>query len=231
MYAQVLAKAIDHALLQPSLLDSQFDAGCDVAVKFEVAAVCVKSIDVARAVRRVEGSRVAVCAVVGFPHGNAKTSVVCEEARVAMGEGAREIDVVLPLSAALSGRHAEVLHHLQSVNGTVTSAGGSVKVILETGLIPSDELKIQLCELCVKAKVAFVKTSTGFAMGTTGDGAPKYLGATEHDVRLLAQHARPHCEVKASGQIRTLAQVKRFMELGATRIGTGATAEILGSLT
>jgi deoxyribose-phosphate aldolase len=227
MNVDEVAKAIDHALLQPTLLDREFDQGCDVALRFGVAAVCVKSIDVARAAKRVAGSPVAVCAVVGFPHGNAKLEVTRFEALAAIEDGATEIDAVVPVSRALSGDFSAVSDFVHGLNAAIVERGASLKMIFEAGLI-DDDIKVRLCEICVSARTAFVKTSTGFATAKRSDGTLATLGATEADIALLVQHARPQCQVKASGGIRTLAAARRFLELGATRIGTGSTAELLG---
>jgi deoxyribose-phosphate aldolase len=228
MNVDEVAKAIDHALLQPTLLDREFDEGCDVALRFGVAAVCVKSVDVARAAKRVAGGSVAICAVVGFPHGNAKLEATRFEAITAIEEGATEIDAVIPLSRALSGDFSAVSEFATGLNEAVVARGASLKMIFETGLIGDDSVKIRLCEICKAARVSFVKTSTGFATAKRPDGALSALGATEADVSLLVRHARPQCQVKASGGIRTLDEALRFLALGATRIGTGSTASMLG---
>jgi deoxyribose-phosphate aldolase len=223
-----LSKTIDHALLQPTLVARDFDAGCDVALKYSVVALCVKSVDVARAVRRVSGSSVAVCAVVGFPHGNSPLKVTAFEAVTAMDEDAIEIDAVVNLSRVLSSDLGFVTEQITTLNAAVTSRGGLLKMIFETGLITDRAVKIQLCEICKTAKVAFVKTSTGFATEKRADGSMRSLGATISDVKLLVENARPICQVKASGGIRTREEAEQFIALGATRIGTASTADILG---
>jgi len=227
MTPHALAKTIDHALLQPNLTNREFDAGCDVAVKFGVKAVCVKSADVGRAFNRVSSSSVGVCAVVGFPHGNTRVEVTALEAKLSLDQGATEIDVVVPLSATLSHDFPAVESYVRTLNECVVGQGGILKVIFETGLIVDPALKIKLCEICRNCGVAFVKTSTGFATARGSDGVLRQLGATVDDVQLLVKHARPTCEVKASGGIRTLAEVRRYLELGATRVGTASTAAIL----
>jgi deoxyribose-phosphate aldolase len=147
-----------------------------------------------------------------------------------MGEGATEIDAVVPLSRVLSGDFEAATDFALSLNESVTSRRGILKLIFETGLIADTAAKIQLCEICKQAGVAFVKTSTGFATEKRSDGSLQTLGATPADVRLLVEHAVPICRVKASGGIRTRAEAIGFLELGASRIGTGATAEILSAV-
>jgi deoxyribose-phosphate aldolase len=223
-----LAKYIDHALLQPAQSDSDFDAGCDVACEWGVAALCVKSADVVRAKKRTEGSGVAVCAVVGFPHSNAPTDVICYEAKRALESGASEIDAVVSLSRVLSRDWDAVREQIGLLNQTTVQAGGALKVIFETGLIGERDAKVRLCEICRELRVAYVKTSTGFAVGRGADGGMMTLGATLDDVALLVENAGPTCKTKASGGIRRLAEALAFIRVGASRLGTTSTAEILG---
>lgn len=226
-----LAKAIDHALLQPSQTDRDFEQGCDVATHWRVAAVCVKSADVAKARFRLEGSDVLTCAVVGFPHANSSTEVVCLEAERALGEGATEIDAVVSLSRVLSEDWVAVERQIEAYNRTVIDRGGILKLIFETGLIRSREHKVRLCQLCREHAVAYVKTSTGFALGTRPDGSLATLGATLEDVSLLREHAAPVCKVKASGGIRTYSDALSFLNAGAARLGTASTDRILREAT
>jgi deoxyribose-phosphate aldolase len=227
--AVALAAAIDHALLQPAQSDEAFDIGCSLACKWQVAALCVKSCDVRRARSRIEHehSAVAVCAVVGFPHANATTEIICLEAARALDEGATEIDAVVNLARVLSNDWVAVAQQIESFNLTVTKRGGILKVILETGLLTDRGAKVRLCEICRTLGVGYVKTSTGFAMGVRKDGTSGTLGATLDDVHLLAEHASPVCRVKASGGIRSYEEAVAFLQAGAHRIGTASTEQIL----
>jgi deoxyribose-phosphate aldolase len=173
-----LAKYIDHALLQPALTDLEFDAGCEIARRWAVATVCVKSTDVRRAVERMRGSDVAVCAVVGFPHANAPTEVICLEAARALESGATEIDAVVNLSRVLSEDWGAVRAQIEAINAATVSRGGLAKVILETGLIRDRAKKTKLCAICREESVAFINTSTGFATGRGPDGTVTSLGAS-----------------------------------------------------
>lgn len=224
----VLAAAIDHALLQPAQTDEAFDSGCSLACKWQVGALCVKSCDVSRARARVELERgaVAICAVVGFPHANAATELICLEALRALEEGATEIDAVVNLSRILSDDWTAVTRQIESFNRTVVERRGILKVIFETGLLPR-EAKIRLCEICRTIRVGYVKTSTGFATGLRRDQTNGTLGATLDDVRLLVEHASPICKVKASGGVRSYDEAVAFLRAGAHRIGTASTDQIL----
>jgi deoxyribose-phosphate aldolase len=224
---EAVAKAIDHALLQPVQTDYQFQAGCELAIRWAVASVCVKSTDVGRAQSRVRDTGVAVCAVVGFPHGNTLNEISCLEARRALESGATEIDAVVTLARVLSDDWAAVQDQISSLNATVVGARGLLKVIFETGLIADRERKIKLCEICREIGVAYVKTSTGFAVGRNSDGSTVTLGANIDDVALLAQHAGPTCLVKASGGIRSFRDAMALLRAGAARLGTASTESIL----
>ncbi len=222
-----LAKYIDHALLQPALTDLEFDAGCELAKRWGVATVCVKSTDVRRAEHRTRSSGVMVCAVVGFPHANAPTEVICIETARALECGATEIDVVVNLARVLSDDWTAVRAQIDAVNTTTVSQGGLLKVIFETGLMRDREKKTRLCSVCRELNVAFVKTSTGFAFGSNAEGTMTSLGATIEDVKLLVEHAGPNCRVKASGGIRSLHDALAHIHAGAARLGTTSTERIL----
>lgn len=224
---QSIAMAIDHALLQPLQSDYDFDLGCEVAKRWKVAAVCVKSADVGRAQARMLGSPVAVCAVAGFPHANVTNEVLCLEVRQSLELGAREIDVVVSMARVLSDDWDAVRRQIELVNAVVAQHDACLKVIFETGLITEQARKVRLCEISKEVGVAFVKTSTGFAFGRSTEAGLVQLGATIEDVRLLVEHASPSCRVKASGGIRTLAEATAFLGAGAARIGTASTDAIL----
>lgn len=221
---RALARRIDHSLLYPALSLRDFEAGCDLAVELETKTVCVRSADVAAAQRRVEGSPVLVCAVVGFPHGNVPTCVKCFEAETALGEGARELDMVVDVPRVLRGDYASVARDIASVAEVCRKASAKLKVIFECAYLDRGQ-KLKLCELARSEAVAFVKTSTGFALPSAG--REQALGATVEDVALLSGAVAPVCGVKAAGGIRELAQVERLLAAGATRIGTSSTRQLL----
>jgi deoxyribose-phosphate aldolase len=119
-----------------------------------------------------------------------------------------------------------VTRDIRAVVETAHAAGALAKVIFETGLLPNDDLKIRLCEICEAVGADFVKTSTGFGYVKAADGSMQATGATEHDIRLMRQHVSEKVQVKASGGIRTYADAQRFVALGATRLGTSGTQAI-----
>jgi deoxyribose-phosphate aldolase len=155
------------------------------------------------------------------------TEITCLEAERAFEAGATEIDAVLALSRVVSADWGAVRDQIEALQAVVVRRAGALKVILETGLFEKRADIGRVCDLCCDAGVAFVKTSTGFAMGRTPEGALTTLGATVDDVRLLVANARSRCRVKASGGIRTLEDAIAMLDAGADRLGTGATAAIL----
>jgi len=225
-YAE-LAGMIDHALLHPTLTDTEMRAGCELARQYEVASVCIKPYAVKLAAEILHGSRVAVGTVIGFPHGSNATEVKRAETALACRDGAAEIDVVVNLGKVLGGDWVYVENELAVINGEAHRHGALLKVIFETDFLPDDATKIHLCEICDRVGVDFVKTSTGFGFVRQPDGQYNYRGATAHDLALLRAHTSPKVQVKASGGVRNLDELIAARDLGATRCGTSTTARIL----
>jgi deoxyribose-phosphate aldolase len=211
-----IAKAIDHSLLRPELDDTFVEDGCRLAAEYEVASVCCRPADVARAKAILGGTDVAVGTTVGFPHGNHLTETKLAEARHALADGATELDMVLLIGALKSGRDAEVLADISAIVELAHGSGAIVKVIFENHYL-TDEEKIRACHLSEAAGADFVKTSTGFAAG----------GATHDDLRLMRANVSPQVQVKAAGGIRTLDALLEVMELGVTRVGATQTKAMI----
>jgi deoxyribose-phosphate aldolase len=211
-----LAKTIDHSLLRPELDDAFIEDGCRLAAEYDVASVCVRPADVARAVSLLRDTDVAVGTVIGFPHGGQPTATKVFEARGALAEGATELDMVIQIGALKSGRDADVEADIRAVVDVAHAAGAIVKVIFENAYLTDDE-KVRACHLAEAAGADFVKTSTGFAPG----------GATHDDLRLMRANTSPHVQVKAAGGVRTLDALIDVMNLGVTRIGATATSAII----
>lgn len=211
-----LAKTIDHSLLKPELDDAFVEAGCRLAVEYDVASVCVRPVDVKRAVAILDGTDVAVGTVIGFPHGSSTTATKVFEARDALANGATELDMVLQIGALRSGRDQDVRDDIAAVVAVAHDAGALVKVILENAYLNDDE-KERGSRLVEAAGADFVKTSTGFAPS----------GATHEDLALMRRVTSPHVQVKAAGGVRTLDDLLAVMNLGVTRIGATQTKVIL----
>ena len=222
-----LAGMIDHALLHPTLTDAELGDGCDLAKRYRIASVCIKPYAVEMAAELLKGSGVAVGTVIGFPHGSDATEVKRHETEIACRDGAVEIDMVINVGKILSGDFAFVDSDIRAVCEEAHRQGALAKVILETDFLPDDAIKIRLCEICEKAGADFVKTSTGFGFVKQPDGGFNYKGATAHDLTLMRAHVSPKVQVKASGGIRNLDDLILARDLGATRCGTSATAQLL----
>lgn len=212
-----LAHYIDHTLLRPDATAEEIDELCDEAREFHFASVCINPTWVRRAAANLRGSDVAVCTVIGFPLGATTPEVKAWEARKALRDGAREVDMVINVGALKSGDSELVLADIERVVDAAHEVGALCKVILETGLL-TDEEKVMASALAKKARADFVKTSTGFGHG----------GATVYDVALMRETVGPEMGVKASGGVRTAEDVEDMISAGATRIGASAGVQIVG---
>ena len=222
-----LAKMIDHSLLHPTMTDAELESGCKLAVKYDVASVCIKPYAVKQAAKWVAGSDVLVGTVIGFPHGNSATSIKVAETRQACLDGAVEIDMVVNIGKVLGKDWDFVAAEIKAVNEECKKHDAILKVIFENDYLNEDEYKIKLCEICSEAGAAFVKTSSGYGFVKGSDGKYSYQGATDPDLKLMRKYAAPEVEVKAAGGVRTLDDLLRVRELGVTRVGATATATIL----
>jgi deoxyribose-phosphate aldolase len=211
-----VAKTIDHSILKPDFTYADVEAGAALALKFNTASYCIRPMDVGVAAEVLAGSTVNVCTVIGFPHGSTTSAVKAFETSDAIKNGAVEIDMVINVSALLSGDYDYVESDIRGVVEVAHAAGASVKVIFETAFL-NDELIVKACELTERAGADYVKTSTGFASE----------GATLHNVKLMKATVGDRLKVKSSGGVRTLDQLIDFMDAGVTRSGCSATAQVL----
>ena len=214
-YAEI-AKMIDHSLLQPVLTQHELEEGIRLARDYDVASVCILPYWVGRCAELLAGSSVLPTTTVGFPHGAHATAIKATEARQALADGARELDMVVNISAVRSGDWTYVERDIAAVLEVTRQAGARLKVIFENCYL-NDAQKIRLCEICGRLSVDWVKTSTGYGTG----------GATPEDVALMRRHSPPHVQVKAAGGVRDLDSLLRMRELGATRVGATRTRDIL----
>ena len=212
-----LARYIDHTLLKPQATEEQIRQICAEALEFNFRSVCVNPTWVPLVASLLRGSEVLTCTVVGFPLGANEPAIKAMEARRAIRNGAREIDMVLNIGAMKSGDDDLVLRDIRAVVEDCVDGGAVCKVILETALLTDDE-KRRASELSRQARAHFVKTSTGFSTG----------GATVADVALMAGVVRgAGMEVKASGGISSYDDAKAMIEAGATRLGASASIGIV----
>lgn len=212
-----IANMIDHSLLQPMLAREELEAGCRLALAYDVASVCILPYYARRCAELLSGSDVRASTTIGFPHGGHMTRIKRAEAEAALADGAAELDMVVNLSAVLSGDWDYVRQDIAAVIEPAHAAGQKVKVIFENCYL-QDEHKIRLCEICGELGADWVKTSTGYGAG----------GATMADLALMRKHAPPHVQVKAAGGVRDLDTLLAVRALGVSRCGASRTAEMLG---
>ncbi len=211
-----LASYIDHTLLRPDASPADIDRLCDEATEYGFAAVCINPAWVSRAKRRLYGSQVTVASVVGFPLGANTPEIKAMEARRALRDGAREIDMVINIGALKGGELDLVRRDIAGVSDACREVGALNKVIIEAAYL-SDEEKVIACRLAVAGRAHYVKTSTGFGPG----------GATVFDVALMREVVGEKMGVKAAGGIHTAAEVREMITAGATRIGASAGVRIV----
>jgi len=212
-----LAGYIDHTLLKPDATAQQIITLCDEAKRYGFASVCVNPSFVRLAAAQLGGTQVKVCSVAGFPLGAHAPEVKALEARRAIREGAREIDMVINVGALKGGDDELVYRDIRSVTEACMDGGAICKVIIEAALLTDDE-KVRACQAAKRARADFVKTSTGFGPG----------GATAADVALMAEVVRgTRMGVKAAGGIRTYEDAQKMIQAGATRLGASASVRII----
>lgn len=217
------------------MTDQEIEAGLRISAEYSIAAACVKPYSIPLAKQILAGTDVAICAVIGFPHGcSTTTSKVCE-AIEAVEEGASEIDMVVNIGKVLSGGDAGwryVEEEIKAVNDAVVRLGGTVKVIFENDYLRPEHI-VELCRICVAVGVEYVKTSTGYGFvkrGVVGEGGESlygYSGATDEDLMLMKREVGDKVKIKAAGGVRTLDDLLRVMAIGTSRVGATATKAML----
>lgn len=210
-----LAKMIDHTLLRADATQSEMAKLTEEAKQYQFASVCVNPGWVAYAAGQLQGTGVDICTVIGFPLGASTSETKAFETKDAIAKGATEVDMVINISALKDGKDDFVE---QDIRAVVEAAAGKalVKVIIETCLL-TDEEKVRACQAAVRAGADFVKTSTGFSTG----------GATPEDIALMRRTVGPDVGVKASGGVRSLEDMEKMIEAGATRIGASSGVKIM----
>ena len=214
-----IAQTIDHAALKPNMTDKDMIEQCELGKKYEVASVCVRPSDVALAAKCLSGSSVPVSVVVGFPHGANRPEVKAVEARIAIEDGAKEIDMVMNIGKFLSDDYDWVKKDIEAVVAEAKPKNVLVKVILETCYLSPSQIA-KACEIARNAGAQYVKTSTGFADGS----------ATPEAIDMMMKTVGDTMGVKASGGVRSYEIACGFLDQGCKRLGSaGGTATILGN--
>lgn len=207
-----VAATIDHAALKPTLTDQDIIAECERGRLHQVASVCVRPSDVALTTKQLEGSGVVPSMVVGFPHGSNRPEVKALEAKLAIEDGAKELDMVMNIGKFLSGDFDWVQRDIAAVVAEAKQAGDViVKVILETGYLQLGQIP-KACEIAREAGADYVKTSTGF-----GDGC-----ATPEVIDIMMKTVGDTMGVKASGGVRNYKDACGFLDQGCKRLGAAS---------
>lgn len=209
---EILSKC-DHTLLAQTATWDEIKAICDDGIKYQTASVCIPPCYVKRASEYANG-RVKICTVIGFPNGYNTTAVKEFETKDAIANGADEIDMVINIGQLKAGNYDYVENEIRILKN---ACGEKIlKVIIETCLL-TDEEKVKMCELVTKAGADFIKTSTGFSKA----------GATFADIELFAKHVGKNVRMKAAGGISSIEDAEKFVELGASRLGTSRIVKIV----
>ena len=209
-----LNKYIDHTILKATASQKDIEKLCAEATEHKFYSVCVNGCHVKDAKKYLEGTDVKVAAVVGFPLGAMTTAAKVFEAKEAIENGASEIDMVINVAKLQDGEYGYIEEEIRQIKEAIGK--NVLKVIIETCYL-SDEEKVKACELSLKAKADFVKTSTGFGTG----------GATFEDVKLMKSVVGNTAKVKASGGVKDKETAEKYVELGAERLGTSSGIEII----
>jgi len=222
-----LAKMIDHSILHPTMTDKDLERECKVAVKYNVASVCVKPYAVKQAAELLKGTDVLTGCVIGFPAGNSATEVKVFEAEIACRDGAVEIDMVINIGKALQGDWEYIEKEIGAVTEVCHKNNAIVKVIFETDFVTKKEDIVKLCQICTKVGADYVKTSSGFGFVKGDDGKYSYVGATIENLKLMRASSGPNVKVKAAGGVRTLDGLFAVKDAGCNRCGATATIKIM----
>ncbi|MBS5623234.1 MAG: deoxyribose-phosphate aldolase [Clostridium sp.] len=213
MDRQKILSMVDHTLLTQTATWKEIRRICDEAIRYGTASVCIPASYVKRAKEYV-GDRMAVCTVIGFPNGYSTTASKVFETQDAIANGADEIDMVVNIGYIKDGLYDLQLDEIRQIK---QACGGHIlKVIVETCLLTEEE-KIRMCQVVTESGAAFIKTSTGFSTG----------GATFDDVALFRKYVGPQVRIKAAGGISSLEDAERFIELGASRLGTSRIVKLI----
>ncbi len=213
---EYVGKMMDHAVLKPAMTDDDIRKNAAMCIEKGVGDLCVRPSDTALAVSLLKDSDTTVAVVIGFPHGANRPEVKALEARLAIEDGADELDMVMNIGKFLSGDYEYVQRDIEAVVAEAKEKGIVVKVILETCLLTLDQVA-GACEIAIAAGADFVKTSTGF----NGEGA------TPEVVEVMLKTCDGRAKVKPSGGIRDWDRAVMFLKMGVHRLGVGSADKIL----
>jgi len=211
-----IAKMIDHSLLNPTMNQADLESGIALALAYDAASVCIMPYYLKRCADLLAGSTVMPSTTIGFPHGGHTSQIKVDEAKRALDDGCRELDMVVNISKVLSDDWSYVRNDIEGVIKVAHLAGQKVKVIFENCYLNRDQ-KVMLCQICDDLGADWVKTSTGYGTG----------GATMEDLQLMVDHVSAPVQVKAAGGVRDLETLLKVRAIGVTRCGASRTKEML----
>lgn len=216
MELEKIVSACDHTLLLQGATWEEIKSICDDAIKYKTASICIPQCYVKTAKDHV-GKAIKICTVIGFPNGNMTTASKVFETKDALASGADEIDMVINIGMLKAANYNYVLSEIKQIK---EACGTNVlKVIIETCLLTQEE-KIKMCEIVTQSGADYIKTSTGFSTG----------GATVDDIKLFSDHIGDGVKIKAAGGISSLEDAQKFLELGASRLGTSRIVKIIKTM-
>ncbi|MBQ9935397.1 MAG: deoxyribose-phosphate aldolase [Lachnospiraceae bacterium] len=213
MNKKEILNIVDHTLLVQTATWDEIKEILDDAMKYETASACIPASYVKQAAEYVDG-KLPICTVIGFPNGYSTTAVKVAETADAVENGASEIDMVINIGWVKDKRYGDVLAEIKAIKEACQ--GKLLKVIIETCLLTEEE-KIKMCEVVTESGAEYIKTSTGFSTS----------GATFEDVALMKMHVGPEVKIKAAGGISSFEDAKKFIELGADRLGTSRLIKLM----
>lgn len=208
----ILSK-VDHTLLKAAASWAEIQAICDEAIRYGTASVCIPPSYIKR-IADTYGEAINICTVIGFPLGYETTAAKVAAAKEAVADGCREVDMVINIGDVKNGDFDKITAEIAAMKQAVSPY--ILKVIIETCYLTEEE-KVRLCRCVTEAEADFIKTSTGF--GTAG--------ATHDDIRLFKKNIGPDVKIKAAGGIRTIEDMKQYIEEGCSRIGASAAIKLL----
>ncbi len=211
-----ILSVVDHTFLSQSATSEDIKSICDDAIRYNVASVCIPPCFVKMAKEYTEG-KIKICTVVGFPNGYNETEVKVFETKLALQNGADEIDMVINIGALKEKKYDYIkneIYQLKQVCGNKI-----LKVIIETCLLTTEE-KIKMCEIVSRSGADFIKTSTGFSTG----------GATIEDIKLFKENVSSNVKIKAAGGIKSIEDAENFINAGASRLGTSRIIKIVKTM-
>lgn len=197
---------VDHTLLGITATWNDIKTICDDAMHYQTASVCIPPSYVKQA-KEYMGDKMAVCTVIGFPNGYNTPAVKAFETKDAIDNGADEIDMVINLGLVKDKRYDLIEQEIKTLKEICKDK--ILKVIIETCVLTEEE-KVMMCKVVTSSGADYIKTSTGFSTA----------GATFDDIALFAKNIGKDVKMKAAGGISSFDDAEKFIELGASRLGT-----------